>query len=112
MRPARSLVLLTAAPILALLVLPFVALVVASSPTDLAAGVRSPLFGPALWLSARTTAASMAIVVLTGTPLAWWLASSVLFAFVSIPVAALNAVIAGVLVVWMLVRPAPATGRR
>lgn len=42
----------------------------------------------------------------------WWLASSVLFAFVSIPVAALNAVIAGVLVVWMLVRPTPATGRR
>jgi molybdate transport system permease protein len=58
-----------------LLVLPFVALVVASSPTDLAAGVRSPLFGPALWLSARTTAASLALVVLGGTPLAWWLAS-------------------------------------
>lgn len=42
----------------------------------------------------------------------WWLVSSVLFAFVSIPVAALDAVIAGVLVVWMLVRPTPATGRR
>jgi 4-hydroxybenzoate polyprenyltransferase len=43
---------------------------------------------------------------------AWWLVSTVLFALVSIPVAALNLAIAGVLVVWMLLRPAPATGRR
>jgi len=59
---------------LALLVLPLLALAVASSPAELATGVRSPLFGPALWLSARSTALSLAIVVLTGTPLAWWLA--------------------------------------
>jgi molybdate transport system permease protein len=68
-------VLLAAAPILALLVLPLVSLVVASSPSDLAAGMRSPLFGPALWLSARTTAVSLALVLVGGTPLAWWLAS-------------------------------------
>ncbi|TQJ30329.1 UbiA family prenyltransferase [Microbacterium sp. SLBN-146] len=43
---------------------------------------------------------------------AWWLASTVLFALVSIPVAAVNLAIAGVLVVWLLVRPTPATGRR
>ncbi|KAA9089224.1 UbiA family prenyltransferase [Microbacterium radiodurans] len=43
---------------------------------------------------------------------AWWLASSVLFALVSIPVAAVNIAIAGTLVVWMLLRPTPATGRR
>ena len=61
---------------LVLLVLPLLALALASSPSDLASGVRSPLFGPALWLSARTTALSLAIVVLTGTPLAWWLAST------------------------------------
>jgi molybdate transport system permease protein len=65
--------LLAAAPILALLVLPLVGLVVATSPADLAAGVSSPLFGPALWLSARTTAVSLTVVVLAGTPLAWWL---------------------------------------
>ena len=69
------LVLALAAPILVLLVLPLVALVVASSPEDLAAGARSPLFAPALWLSARTTAGSLLIVVVAGTPLAWWLAT-------------------------------------
>jgi molybdate transport system permease protein len=67
-------VLLVAAPILGLLVLPLVALALASSPTDLAVGMRDPLFGPALWLSARTTIVSLAIVIATGTPLAWWLA--------------------------------------
>jgi molybdate transport system permease protein len=66
--------LVAAAPILVLLVLPMVALLVASSPADVAAGTRSPLFGPALWLSTRTTLVSLAVVVLAGTPLAWWLA--------------------------------------
>jgi len=68
--------LVFAAPMLALLVLPLVALVWASSPADLAAGVRNPLFGPALWLSARTTLISLGVVVCTGTPLAWWLANT------------------------------------
>jgi len=70
----RPLLFLAAAPVLGLLVLPLVGLLVASSPADLAAGIGSPLFAPALWLSARTTAASLAVVVLAGTPLAWWLA--------------------------------------
>jgi molybdate transport system permease protein len=74
-RNGRSLLLLAAAPILVLLVLPLVALFVASSPADLAAGTRSPLFGPALWLSARTTAVSLLVVLTAGTPLAWWLAA-------------------------------------
>lgn len=65
---------LAAAPILALLVVPLIALVLASSPADLRAGVRSPLFGPALWLSAKTTLMSLVAVVASGTPLAWWLA--------------------------------------
>jgi len=69
-----SLLFVAAAPVLALLVLPLVGLLVASSPADLAAGMRSPLFVPALWLSARTTVVSLGIVVLAGTPLAWWLA--------------------------------------
>jgi molybdate transport system permease protein len=67
-------VLLLATPILGLLVLPLIALALVSSPVDLAAGMGDPLFAPALWLSARTTVISLAIVVGTGTPLAWWLA--------------------------------------
>lgn len=67
--------LLLAGPMLGLLVIPLVALGLASSPADLAAGVRDPLFVPALWLSARTTVTSLAIIVATGTPLSWWLAS-------------------------------------
>lgn len=67
--------MLGAAPILLLLLLPPVALVLATSPGELASAVRSPLFGPALALSARTTLVSLALVVGMGTPLAWWLAT-------------------------------------
>ena len=67
---------LVGAPILGLLVVPLLALALASSPADLASAVQDPLFGPALWLSARTTVVSLALVVLTGTPLAWWLATA------------------------------------
>lgn len=66
---------LAAVPMLLILALPLVALAGASSPGDLAAGARSPLFAPALWLSTRTTLVSLAVVVLAGTPLAWWMAS-------------------------------------
>ena len=62
--------------LLALLVVPVVALALASSPADLVAGVRDPLFAPALSLSLRTTLVSLLVVVITGTPLSWWLASS------------------------------------
>jgi len=72
----RRLPALLAAPIGALLVLPFFALAIASSPSELADSVRDPLFVQALWLSARTTVVSVAIVIVTGTPLAWWLAST------------------------------------
>lgn len=68
--------LLVAAPILGLLVVPVLALALASSPADLVAGVRDPIFGPALWLSARTTLVSLVTVVALGTPLAWWLATT------------------------------------
>ncbi|WP_256728652.1 UbiA family prenyltransferase [Microbacterium oleivorans] len=43
---------------------------------------------------------------------AWWLASTVLFALVSPIVAAVNLALAGTLVVWMLLRPTAATGRK
>ena len=65
--------LLAAIPMLAILIVPLIALAGASSPADIAAGARHPLFAPALWLSARTTVASLAVVVAAGTPLAWWL---------------------------------------
>ena len=61
-------------PMLLFTALPIVALVAASSPSDLAAGARHPLFLPALALSARTTAVSMLVLAVAGTPLAWWLA--------------------------------------
>lgn len=73
--PGRS-AFLAALPMLILLAVPLIALAGASSPTDLLAGVRHPLFGPALRLSALTTTASVAVVVATGTPLAWWIATS------------------------------------
>lgn len=63
-----------ASALLGLIVLPVLALAVSSSPGELAAGVRHPLFVPALALSARTTLLSLVIVVVAGTPLAWWLA--------------------------------------
>lgn len=67
-------VLLAAIPMLAIVTVPLIALASSSSPSDIAAGARHPLFAPALWLSARTTAASLAVIVVGGTPLAWWLA--------------------------------------
>lgn len=62
-------------PLLVLLVLPLVALAGGSSLADLGEGVRHPMFGPALWLSARTTVVSLAVVLLAGSPLAWWMAT-------------------------------------
>ena len=61
-------------PMLALLALPVVGLATASSPSELAAGVRDPSFAPALWLSTWTTAASLLLLTAAGTPLAWWMA--------------------------------------
>jgi molybdate transport system permease protein len=61
---------------LGLLVLPLASLLGASTPQDIAAGLQHPLFGPALWLSTWTSVVSLLLILLTGTPLAWWLASS------------------------------------
>jgi molybdate transport system permease protein len=65
---------LAAALLLAFLVLPLVALVVTMRPGDLAAGLRDPLVLPALRLSLLTTSASVVLVVVPGTALAWFLA--------------------------------------
>jgi molybdate transport system permease protein len=59
-----------------LLTLPLVALALSATPADVTAGTSDPMFIPALALSLRTTMISLAITLLTGTPLAWWLATS------------------------------------
>lgn len=55
------------------LALPVVALVVSSGPAAWWEGLRHPITVPALLLSAFTTATSLALIVVLGTPLAWWL---------------------------------------
>ena len=60
--------------LLAFLLLPIVALFVTSGPAAWLAGLRHPLTAPALLLSLTTTLISLAIIVVFGTPLAWWLA--------------------------------------
>lgn len=65
-----------AAVLLLGLLLPVVALCLAPSSTDLWAGVRHVLFLPALLLSLKTTGISLLIIVVTGTPLAFWLCSN------------------------------------
>lgn len=59
-----------------LLTVPLLALALSASPDDVRAGLASPLFASALWLSLRTTLTSLVVIVVTGTPLAWWIATS------------------------------------
>jgi molybdate transport system permease protein len=70
-------VLLTAclAAALLFLTLPIVAIFVDSSPGDLIASLGEEGALDALWLSLRTTAASIAIILLVGTPAAYLLAT-------------------------------------
>jgi molybdate transport system permease protein len=74
-RPFDLAVLVLGAVLVALLVLPTLALLVTSSPGALLAGFRHPVALPALLLSFVTSAASLTLVVLLGTPLGWWLSS-------------------------------------
>ena len=54
-----------------LLMFPIVALALSVTPANLREAVADPQFGPALWLSLRTTAISQLIAVAAGTALAW-----------------------------------------
>ncbi|AGP34502.1 ABC transporter permease [Sorangium cellulosum] len=58
----------------AFLAVPILALFVTATAADVEQGLRHPLVWPALRLSLVTTAASLALVVVLGTPLAWTLA--------------------------------------
>lgn len=85
---ARALIL----PGLLILLIPAAALLAATSPEALLEGWRHPRFAPALILSAWTSAVSLAVVVIAGTPLAWWIARrgpaqrSALEALVDLPI--------------------------
>ena len=61
-------------PLIVLLALPLVGLLLAAPLGQLAAGFSHPLFGAALALSVRTSMISLTLIVVFGTPLAWWLA--------------------------------------
>ena len=74
---ARLLGLLPAAAaalMLVVLAVPLLALVLSTSPGDLVDGLRHPLAFSALRLSLLTTTTSLALTLLLGTPLAWWMA--------------------------------------
>ncbi len=60
--------------LLAFILLPIAALALSGSPSELLAALRDPVVPPALLLSLWTSLVSLAIVVVAGTPLAWFLA--------------------------------------
>ncbi len=76
MTPGRLAGGIAGGALVAVLALPVIALALSTTPDAIAAGLASPLFGPALALSLRTTLVSLGIIVLCGTPLAWWLATT------------------------------------
>lgn len=69
----RSLHHLPAALLVALLLLPLTGLVAGTSPGELVHALGQPTARSALWLSLRTTVVALAVLLLLGTPLAWWL---------------------------------------
>lgn len=75
-RGATALGAMLGATLVGLLVVPLVALAWSSSLEDVRAGLAHAAFAPALGLSVRTSLVSLALTVVLGTPLAWWLASS------------------------------------
>ncbi|MEM9070103.1 MAG: ABC transporter permease [Myxococcota bacterium] len=76
MKPLASVGRLLAACLLAVLLIPLLALATSSSPSDVVSAASDPMFAAALALSLKTTLLSLALTLLMGTPLAWWLARS------------------------------------
>jgi molybdate transport system permease protein len=75
MRWFPALLVVALAVALAFLTLPIVAIFVDSSPADLVDSLGDQGARDALWLSLRTTAAALAIIVIVGTPAAYLLAT-------------------------------------
>lgn len=61
------------ATLVGLLLIPGLALFAAPSASDISGGLEHPLFMPALLLSLRTSLVSLCLILVLGTPLAWWL---------------------------------------
>ncbi len=74
LRAERTVLTLLGGLLVAFLVVPLLALLLGTSAAGLGLGLQHPLVWPALRLSLITTLISLAIVVLSGTPLAWRLA--------------------------------------
>jgi molybdate transport system permease protein len=72
--PWNIALLLASALLAAFLLLPILGLAATIGWTELRAGLRNPLLGPALRLSALTTSCSLTLVVLFGTLFAWRIA--------------------------------------
>ena len=75
MRSDRGLAL-AAAPMLLLLALPLVGLLAGAQPAAWSSAWEHPLWAPALGLSLRTSVMSVVVIVVLGTPAAWWLSQS------------------------------------
>ena len=58
--------------VLAFLTLPIVAIFVDTSPAELIRSLGEPHALDALWLSLKTSLAALAIIVVIGTPAAYW----------------------------------------
>ncbi|MEM7416659.1 MAG: molybdate ABC transporter permease subunit [Gemmatimonadota bacterium] len=78
MKPTRTLPvgLLFGWVLLGVLVVPFVALTVSTSPESVRSGITNEMFAPALRLSLWTSFVSVVLAAIGGTPLAWWLATT------------------------------------
>jgi molybdate transport system permease protein len=74
LRGERAVLVVTGGLLALFLAAPLVSLVATTSLADFDAGLRHPLVWQALRLSVVTTAATLVLVVLFGTPLAWSLA--------------------------------------
>jgi molybdate transport system permease protein len=74
--PAKWLGIMFAACIVVLLAMPLFALAVSTTPSQMLEATAHPMFAPALWMSLKTTSLSLLAIVVMGTPLAWWLATS------------------------------------
>lgn len=74
--PISTLAGLLGATLLGLLTVPLIALILSASTEGVLAGLNHPMFLPALLLSLKTTLVSLGLIIVMGTPLAWWIASS------------------------------------